>query len=119
MVKFVRAFVFGFPLLVLGLAALCIKTVRLGERKPQNEVIIGSIGEPETLNPIISKTTAASEVADFIFEGLLRYDENLNITGDLAESWVLGQTTTIVFPSTEAAASAAAKVLASGDRWAA
>jgi peptide/nickel transport system substrate-binding protein len=50
-------------------------------------IITGSIGEPSNLIPILSSDSASHEVTSFIYNGLVKYDKNLNIVGDLAESW--------------------------------
>jgi peptide/nickel transport system substrate-binding protein len=50
-------------------------------------IITGSIGEPSNLIPILSSDSASHEVASYIYNGLVKYDKNLNIIGDLAESW--------------------------------
>lgn len=76
-----------------------------------NQLTIGSIGEAKILNPILSTTTADSEVTELIFHGLVRYDENISYVPDLAESWEIAQTSTIFFGS-EAAADEAMQLLA-------
>ena len=50
-------------------------------------LVVGSIGEPSTLIPILASDTASRDVASQIYNGLIRYDKNLNLEGDLAESW--------------------------------
>jgi ABC-type transport system substrate-binding protein len=67
---------------------------------------LGVLGEPSTLNPIQQADGAASQVAGSIFNGLLKYSPDLEIIGDLAESWSLDQTTTFVFRDSEAASTA-------------
>ncbi|MCE5327102.1 MAG: ABC transporter substrate-binding protein [Planctomycetaceae bacterium] len=84
-----------------------------------DELTLGSIGEPDDLNPIISQTTAASEVAQFLFNGLLKYDQDFNVVGDLAEDYRITQTSTAFFNSDADAAAALDKLNAAKDRWAA
>jgi peptide/nickel transport system substrate-binding protein len=50
-------------------------------------IITGSIGEPSNLIPILSSDSASHEIASFVYNGLVKYDKDLNIVGDLAESW--------------------------------
>jgi peptide/nickel transport system substrate-binding protein len=50
-------------------------------------LVVGSIGEPSTLIPILASDSASRDVASQIYNGLIRYDKNLNLEGDLAESW--------------------------------
>ncbi len=49
--------------------------------------VTGSIGEPSNLIPILSTDSASSDVAGLVYNGLVRYDKNLKLEGDLAESW--------------------------------
>jgi peptide/nickel transport system substrate-binding protein len=50
-------------------------------------LIEGSIGEPTILIPMLSGDAASQDVAGLIFNGLVKYDTDLSIIGDLAESW--------------------------------
>lgn len=54
-----------------------------------DSLIEGVIGEPSTLIPILASDSASHSVAGLIYNGLLKYDKNLELTGDLAESWDL------------------------------
>lgn len=44
-------------------------------------------GEPSGLIPMIAGESAASAIAGNIFNSLLKYDKNLELTGELAASW--------------------------------
>ncbi|GFO66777.1 peptide-binding protein [Geomonas limicola] len=50
-------------------------------------LITGSIGEPNTLIPLLASDSASHEVAGLVYNGLVRYDKNLKLEGDLARSW--------------------------------
>ena len=50
-------------------------------------IIVGSIGEASNLIPILASDSASHDIASLIYNGLLKYDKNLKITGDLAKSW--------------------------------
>ena len=50
-------------------------------------LIEGTIGEPTILIPMLSGDAASQDVAGLIFNGLVKYDTDLSIIGDLAESW--------------------------------
>jgi len=50
-------------------------------------IIIGSIGEPSTLVPILASDSASRDIAGLIYNGLVRYDKNLKLEGELAQSW--------------------------------
>jgi len=82
------------------------------------QLTLGSIGDPDNLNPIISSTVSAAEVDNYAFNGLLKYDENINIVGDLAERFQLTQDSTAFFASAQAAAVAMGKLRAARARWA-
>jgi peptide/nickel transport system substrate-binding protein len=49
--------------------------------------IDGSIGDASTLIPILASDSASHGVAGLIYNGLVKYDKDLKLVGDLAESW--------------------------------
>jgi len=49
--------------------------------------IEGSIGEPNTLLPVLASDSASSEINGLVYNGLVRYDKNFVPEGELAESW--------------------------------
>lgn len=51
--------------------------------------IEASIGDASFLNPILATDSASSEINGLIYNGLVKYDKNLNLVGDLAESWLI------------------------------
>jgi len=50
-------------------------------------MITASIGEASSLIPILASDSASHEIAGYVYNGLVKLDKNLNIVGDLAESW--------------------------------
>ena len=54
-------------------------------------LITGSIGEPSVLIPMLAGDSASHDVAGLIFNGLVKYDTDLSVIGDLAESWEISQ----------------------------
>jgi peptide/nickel transport system substrate-binding protein len=46
-----------------------------------------SIGDAVVLNPILSSDSASNDLIGLIYNGLVKYDKDLNIVGDLAESY--------------------------------
>jgi peptide/nickel transport system substrate-binding protein len=50
-------------------------------------IIAGSIAEATNLIPMLSSDSASHEVSGLIFNGLVKYDKDLTLTGDLAENW--------------------------------
>ncbi|MCX6970962.1 MAG: peptide-binding protein [Verrucomicrobia bacterium] len=112
-----RYFIYGLPVfLLLLIAASFLNSAFLSTGK-KNEMSIGVLGEPSTLNPIQQADSAASQVFSTIFNGLLKYDENLEIIGDLAKSWELSQTTTVVFKDSASSAAALKMVESWRSEW--
>jgi len=54
-------------------------------------MITASIGEASNLIPILASDSASHEIANYVYNGLVKLDKNLNIVGDLAESWELSK----------------------------
>jgi ABC-type transport system substrate-binding protein len=105
--RIARWFIYGLPAALLILIGLSFWNASRLSADKKNEMSLGLLGEPSTLNPIQQADSASSQVAGSIFNGLLKYSPDLEIIGDLAKSWTLHQTTTFVFrdaPSAEAAA---------------
>ncbi len=50
-------------------------------------LIVGSIGEPSILIPMLAGDSASHDIGGLVFNGLVKYDTDLSIIGDLAESW--------------------------------
>ncbi|MBI4597305.1 MAG: peptide-binding protein [Candidatus Omnitrophica bacterium] len=50
-------------------------------------IIEGSIGDASRLLPILASDSASGDIVGLLFNGLLKYNERLDIVGDLAESW--------------------------------
>jgi len=56
------------------------------ERSP-NTIVQGSIGDARRLNPVISNDAASGDIIGLVFNGLVKYDKDINLIGDLAERW--------------------------------
>ncbi len=55
-------------------------------------LIEGVAGQPKYINPILSQTNDVDrDLAGLIFSGLLKFDEDRNLIGDLAEKWELSE----------------------------
>jgi peptide/nickel transport system substrate-binding protein len=72
-----------------GKPATTVQTILPEDDRPAygDALIEGSIGEPSVLIPMLAGDSASHEVAGLVFNGLVKYDTDLNIIGDLAESW--------------------------------
>lgn len=47
----------------------------------------GDIGDASNLIPLLASDSASHAVGSMVFNGLVKYDKDMNIVGDLAESW--------------------------------
>jgi len=52
---------------------------------------------PSRLNPILATDSSSSEITGFLFNGLVKFDKNLNIVGDLADKFYFENNTTLIF----------------------
>jgi peptide/nickel transport system substrate-binding protein len=46
-----------------------------------------SIGDASILNPVLLSDSASNDIAGLVFNGLVKYDKNIQLVGDLASSW--------------------------------
>ena len=54
-------------------------------------MVEGSIGDASNLIPLLASDSTSHGIAGMIFNGLIKYDKDLNIVGDLAESWEISK----------------------------
>ncbi|MCU0576223.1 MAG: peptide-binding protein [Desulfobacterota bacterium] len=50
-------------------------------------LVLSSIGDASNLIPMLASDSSSHAVAGFIFNGLVKYDKDYTIVGDLARSW--------------------------------
>jgi peptide/nickel transport system substrate-binding protein len=50
-------------------------------------LVVGSIGEPSNLIPMLASDSASFDISGLVYNGLVKYDTDLSVIGDLAESW--------------------------------
>ncbi len=50
-------------------------------------IVEGSIGDASNLIPVLSSDSTSHGIASMVYNGLVKYDKDINIVGDLAESW--------------------------------
>jgi peptide/nickel transport system substrate-binding protein len=48
-----------------------------------------SLGDPTRLNPLLATDSASNTVNGYVFNGLVKYDRDLKLVGDLAASWTV------------------------------
>ncbi len=113
----IRFLVYGLPALLVALIVASFVNVLMLSQSRKNEMSVGMLGEPSTLNPIKAADGAASSVQGAIFNGLLKFNDNLEVTTDLAESFTLSQTTRIFFPDENSALTGLLRMEATRPRW--
>lgn len=69
--------------------ALCFAAVPAKAQCPAtgDTIVIGSLGDATNLISMLSTDSASHEMSGYVFSGLLKYDKDLNLVGDLARSW--------------------------------
>ncbi|MBI4343587.1 MAG: peptide-binding protein [Candidatus Omnitrophica bacterium] len=72
--------------MALGSLAACAQEPAKGDA-----IVIGSIGDASRLLPLLASDSASGDIVGLVFNGLLKYDEQLEIVGDLAESWQVSE----------------------------
>ncbi|OPY89426.1 MAG: Oligopeptide-binding protein AppA precursor [Syntrophaceae bacterium PtaU1.Bin231] len=50
-------------------------------------MVEGSIGDASNLIPILASDNTSHQIAGLVYNGLVKFDKDVNIVGDLAESW--------------------------------
>jgi peptide/nickel transport system substrate-binding protein len=53
--------------------------------------VSASLGDASRINPVLSTDSASNEIVGLIFSGLVKYDKDLKLVGDLAESFEVRQ----------------------------
>jgi peptide/nickel transport system substrate-binding protein len=91
--RIIRFLIISFLTLIMLLA--CGKEHT--EEKPQQMsakppaygdiMVRGDIGDASNLIPLLASDKPSHDVAGLVYNGLVKYDKNMNIVGDLAESW--------------------------------
>src|SRR3989338_8080088 len=84
---------------------LCMASDRAGKRPAPDElahspprqlansrtygdaIVVSSIGDARTLVPILASDSASSDICGMVFNGLVKYDKDINIVPDLAQEW--------------------------------
>ena len=66
----------------------CKKGSEQGPANP-NAVTVSSAADAKRLLPMLASESVSSMISGLVFNGLVKYDPNLMLVGDLAESWVI------------------------------
>ena len=70
-----------------SLSAGSVDYLQDGEPAPGDTIILGSIGDASSMIPNVTGDSASHEIGSFLYNGLVKYDKDYHIVGDLAESW--------------------------------
>ena len=62
-----------------------------GNPKRLLQYVEGSIGDAKLLNPILNADSASARIVSLVFEGLLKLDENLQLSPNLAQDWSVSE----------------------------
>ncbi|MCC6346847.1 MAG: peptide-binding protein [Nitrospirales bacterium] len=71
-------------LAILGLLSGC---TREPEIKSPNTITVGFLADAKRLLPLLASDSASGEISGYLFNGLTKYDKDITVAGDLAESW--------------------------------
>ncbi len=55
--------------------------------KKPNTITIGFLADAKRLLPLLASDSASGEISGLIYNGLTKYDKNIKVASDLAESW--------------------------------
>jgi peptide/nickel transport system substrate-binding protein len=79
--------------LILTIIIIFYKPVFSDKKKDRygDALVVASIGEPSNLIPMLASDSASHDISGLIYNGLIKYDTDLTLTGDLAESWKVSE----------------------------
>ncbi|MHB9155072.1 MAG: peptide-binding protein [Endomicrobiales bacterium] len=60
-----------------------------GSPGPGDMYVASSIGDATYLNPVLATDSASGDINALVYNGLVKYDRDLKLVGDLAESWTV------------------------------
>ena len=82
---------FSFALLSSCLRDPLPEPALTGDGPPVNgdTFVEASLGDPTRLNPLLATDSASNTVNGHVFNGLVKYDRDLKLVGDLAASWTV------------------------------
>ncbi len=94
-----KTILFSLPVIIAAFFAADLVYLSAVKKERLNELVVSSIGDASFLNPVLFQDTASGDVVSLVFNGLLKYDENLVLKGELAESFTVkeGEKPVIIF----------------------
>ncbi len=91
--NFIKLFIIICHLLTVIECSRSSQSDKVGKPPDNNDpaygdaIIEGSIGDASNLLPPLASDSASFAIIGLVYNGLVKYDANLNLVGDLAESW--------------------------------
>lgn len=82
--EFFLSAAFCFVLFTLFLSSGCSREPGI---KFPNSITMGSPADAKRLMPFLASDSTSADISGLIFHGLVKYDKDLRLTGDIAESW--------------------------------
>ena len=67
---------------IVSLCVILAACVQKPERNP-NTLVQSSIGDARRLNPLLANDSASGTINELIFNGLVKYDKDIQLIGDL------------------------------------
>ncbi len=77
----------GVLLAMVFLSLLVVSSCAEKEPKNPYALVEGSIGDAKRLIPMLATDGASGDISGLIFNGLVKYDKEVNLVGDIAESF--------------------------------
>jgi peptide/nickel transport system substrate-binding protein len=63
-------------------------TTEKGDQPAYGDMIVrGTIGDASVLLPVLASDSASGDIISLVYNGLVKYDQDINLVGDLAEKW--------------------------------
>ncbi|PKN76337.1 MAG: peptide-binding protein [Deltaproteobacteria bacterium HGW-Deltaproteobacteria-10] len=59
-------------------------------------IVRGGLGDASNLIPLLASDKPSHDIAGLVYNGLVKYDKNMNTVGDLAESWDISESGLII-----------------------
>jgi len=75
--------------LVCGCRKKTSELISTGKEEPAygDAIIEASIGDASILNPVLAFDSASGDINALVYNGLVKYDKDIKLVGDLARSW--------------------------------
>ncbi len=80
-----KTFLF-LPVLLAVLLSLA-GCAREPEIKNPEAITVGALADAKRLLPLLASDSASGDISGLVFNGLVKYDKDIQLTGDLAGSW--------------------------------